>query len=82
MRTQKQNVNTAHLSNSKRIFELLLNKVRTFDKKAEAECIKNRDYEELERLVLEHLMASDTRSGVDAWRRGAGCVGRISHRPL
>jgi xylose isomerase len=56
MRTQKQNNNTAHLSNSKRFFELLLAKVRTFDKKAEAECIKSRDYEELERLVIEHLM--------------------------
>ncbi len=56
MRTQKQNNNTAHLSNSKRIFEMLLNKVRTFDRKAEAECIKNRDYEALELLVIEHLM--------------------------
>ncbi|MBI4580271.1 MAG: TIM barrel protein [Planctomycetes bacterium] len=56
MRTQKQNNNTAHLANSKRFFELLLHKVRTFDRKAEAQCIKNRDYEALERLVIEHLM--------------------------
>jgi len=56
MRTQKQTNNTAHLANSKRFFELLLHKVRTFDRKAEAECIKNRDYEQLERLVIEHLM--------------------------
>lgn len=56
MRTQKMNNNTAHLSNSKRFFEIMLEKVRTFDRKAEAECIKNRDYEELERLVVEHLL--------------------------
>jgi xylose isomerase len=55
-RTQKQDVNTKHLSNSKRFFELMLEKVRTFDRKAEDECIKNRDYEELERLIIEHLL--------------------------
>lgn len=56
LRTQKQAKATTHLSNSKRFFELLLQKVRTFDKKAEAELIKDRDYEGLERLVMEHLM--------------------------
>ena len=56
LRTQKQAKATTHLSNSKRFFELLLQKVRTFDKKAEAEFIKDRDYEGLERLVMEHLM--------------------------
>lgn len=56
MRTQKQENNTAHLSNSKRFFELLVQKVRTFDKKAEAELIKARDYEALERMVIEHLL--------------------------
>jgi len=58
MRTQKQDKNTAHLSNSKHFFELLLEKVRTFDKKTEAELIKARDYEGLERLVIEHLLAA------------------------
>jgi xylose isomerase len=57
MRTQKQDKNTAHLSNSKHFFELLVQKVRTFDKKAEAELIKARDYEGLERMVIEHLLA-------------------------
>jgi len=56
MRTQKQERNTAHLANSKRFFELLLEKVRTFDKAAEAELIKSRDYEGLERMVIEHLL--------------------------
>ncbi len=56
MRTQKQNKNTSHLSNSKRFFELMVDKVRTFDRKAEAALIKDRDYEGLERLVIEHLL--------------------------
>ncbi len=55
-RTTKQADETAHLANSKRFFELLLHKVRTFDRKAEAQLIKDRDYEGLERLVVEHLL--------------------------
>lgn len=55
-RTQKQTNNTAHLANSKRFFELMVHKVRTFDRKAEARFIKDRDYEGLERLVIEHLL--------------------------
>lgn len=58
MRTQKQANNTAHLANSKRFFELLLQKVRTFNKKAEAKLIAARDYEGLERLVIEHLLGA------------------------
>ncbi|MHC4443482.1 MAG: TIM barrel protein [Planctomycetota bacterium] len=58
MRTQKQSDNTAHLANSKRIFELLLEKVRTFNRKKEAELIKNRDYEGLERMVITHLLGT------------------------
>jgi xylose isomerase len=56
LRTQKQDQATAHLSNSRRFFELLVQKVRTFDTAAEAQFIKERNYEGLERLVLEHLM--------------------------
>jgi xylose isomerase len=56
MRTQKQNRNTAHLSNSKRFFELMVQKVRSFDRAAEAQLIKDRDYEGLEQLVIEHLL--------------------------
>ena len=56
MRTQKLERSTAHLSNSKRFFELMVEKVRTFDRKAEAQLIKERDYEGLERLVIEHLL--------------------------
>ncbi|UCD28813.1 MAG: TIM barrel protein [Planctomycetota bacterium] len=58
MRTQKQAKNTAHLASSKRFFELLLQKVRTFNRKKEAELIRERDYEGLERLVITHLLGT------------------------
>jgi xylose isomerase len=58
MRTQKQSNNTAHLANSKRFFELLLAKARSFNRKKEAELIRNRDYEGLERMVIEHLLGT------------------------
>jgi len=56
MRTQKAEVATRHLSNSREIFLALVEKVRTFDKKLEARCIEQRDYEALELAVLNHLM--------------------------
>lgn len=56
MRTQKQEANTKHLSNSKRTFMFLLEKVATLDKDYEAQLIKERDYEELDRYILGHLM--------------------------
>jgi xylose isomerase len=56
MRTQKQDKNTAHLANSKRFFELLVEKVRSFPKAQEAKLIAERDYEGLERLVITHLL--------------------------
>ena len=56
MRTQKAEVATKHLSNSREIFLRLLEKVRTFDTKAEAELIKARDYEGLELLIINHLL--------------------------
>jgi xylose isomerase len=56
MRTQKAEVATKHLSNSRRIFLALVEKVRTFDKKIEQQCIANRDYEALDLAIQEHLM--------------------------
>lgn len=56
MRTQKAEVATKHLSNSREIFLRLLEKVRTFDTKAEAAFIAARDYEGLEMLVINHLL--------------------------
>jgi xylose isomerase len=55
MRTQKQEAATKHLSNSVAFFEMLLDKVLTFDKKLEADLIAARDYDELDRYVLTHL---------------------------
>ncbi len=56
MRTQKQRVNTKHLANSRQTFLFLLDKVATLDKKIEAQLVKARDYEELDRYILCHLM--------------------------
>jgi len=56
MRTQPAELATKHLSNSREIFLKLVDKVRTFDTKAEAELIKARDYEGLEMLVINHLL--------------------------
>ncbi|MFA6242364.1 MAG: TIM barrel protein [Candidatus Hydrogenedentales bacterium] len=56
MRTQKQAVSSKHLRNSKDTFLFLLDKVATFDTKLEAQLIKERDYEELDRYILCHLM--------------------------
>jgi xylose isomerase len=56
MRTQKAEVATKHLSNSRRVFLALVEKVRTFDKDVERQCIANRDYEALDLAIQEHLM--------------------------
>jgi xylose isomerase len=58
LRTQKQNRNTAHLANSKRFFEIMVEKVRTLDRQAEAQYIRDRDYEGLERMIVEHLLGT------------------------
>lgn len=56
MRTQKQNVSAKHLANSKKTFLFLLEKVRTLDQDLHAKLVKERDYEELDRYILCHLM--------------------------
>jgi xylose isomerase len=56
MRTQRAEVATKHLANSRKIFLHLVEKVRTFDWNVEKQCVANRDYEELEMAILEHLM--------------------------
>ena len=45
MRTQKAEVASKHLSNSRKIFLNLVEKVRTFDRNAEQQMIAARDYE-------------------------------------
>ena len=56
MRTQKQEVATKHLTNSRQVFEYLLDKVITLDKETEKQLIEARDYDELDRFILCHLM--------------------------
>jgi len=56
MRTQKQAGDTKHLSTSKERFLFLLEKARTLNKKLEAQLIAQRDYEELDRYIVCHLM--------------------------
>ncbi len=56
MRSQKADVAEKHLSNSRTIFLRLLEKVRSFPKDVEKQCIAARDYEGLELAVIEHLL--------------------------
>ena len=56
MRTQKQEVATKHLTNSKTIFLHLVDLVRSLDKDKVEKLIGERDYEELDMLIIKHLM--------------------------
>jgi xylose isomerase len=56
LRTQKAAAACRHLENSRRMFLALVEKVRTFDRKLERQCIAARDYEALDMAVMEHLM--------------------------
>jgi xylose isomerase len=47
-----------HLDNSRRIFLALVEKARTFDETQAKRLIADRNYQDLDRLVLEHLMGS------------------------
>ncbi len=55
-RTQAAGAATAHLATSKAVFLRMVEKVRSFPETTAAECIARRDYEALERIVLEHLL--------------------------
>jgi xylose isomerase len=56
MRTQKQEVATKHLSNSRAIFLRMVELVRSLDKGKVEELVQQRDYEELDMLIIDHLM--------------------------
>ena len=56
LRTQKQDVSFAHLANSKAIFEMLVEKVRSCDHKLIDELIAARDFEELSFYILKVIM--------------------------
>jgi xylose isomerase len=56
MRTQKQEVATKHLANSRTLFLRLLDLVRSLDEKKVEKLIMQRDYEQLDMLIIDHLM--------------------------
>jgi len=56
MRTQKQDVATKHLANSRTIFLHLVELVRSLKKDKVEKLIGERDYEELDMLIINHLM--------------------------
>ncbi len=56
MRTQKDSASTKHLSNSRFIFTRLLEISRSLDESKMQEYIAARDYEELERFIIENLI--------------------------
>lgn len=58
MRTQKAEDATLHLQNSRAVFLMLVDKVRSFPQDVERQCIADRNYEALEFAVLKHLLAS------------------------
>ncbi len=58
MRTQKLEVSYKHLANSRQTFLYLLEKVVTLDHALEQKLIQERDYEELDRYILCHLMGT------------------------
>lgn len=56
LRTQKAEVAEKHLANSLQTFLWLVERARTLDRSLMRQCIDARDYEELDRLILGHLM--------------------------
>jgi xylose isomerase len=55
MRTQKQDMATKHLSNSRTIFLRLVELARSLDESKVEKLIAERDYEELDMLIINHL---------------------------
>ncbi|HZM05649.1 MAG TPA: TIM barrel protein [Candidatus Saccharimonadales bacterium] len=55
-RTTKPEHWMAHLENSRRTFQLLLEKVRSFDEKGARSLVAARDYQALDQMVIEHLL--------------------------
>lgn len=58
LRTQPEELATKHLRNSLHIFLRLVELVRSLDRQAVAEVIAAQDYEELDCLILSHLMSN------------------------
>lgn len=58
MRTQKREVSMKHLAISKEVFLWLVEKSRTLDRSLQKSLIEQRDYEELNRYILAHLIGA------------------------
>jgi xylose isomerase len=58
MRTQKDDVATKHLTNSKEIFLMLLSISRKIDDKFIMKCQQERNYEELDLYIMKSLLAN------------------------
>lgn len=58
MRTQKEDMATRHLSNSKEVFLMLLEISRRIDNSFIDRCRKERDYEELDIYIIKSLLGS------------------------
>ena len=56
MRTQKEEVATKHLTNSKEVFDRLLEISRSVDESFIQTCIDERDYEELDLYIMKSLL--------------------------
>jgi xylose isomerase len=55
-RTTKEEHWMDHLVNSRRTFEHLIKKARSFDEKAAQRLIADRNYQALDQMVIEHLL--------------------------
>lgn len=55
-RTTREEHWMAHLVNSRKTFQRLVKKARTFDEKTAQALAKDRDYQALDQLVIEHLL--------------------------
>ncbi len=58
MRTQSVDDCYRHITNSKRVFELLLEKVKKFDYAFQAKCVQEHNFEKLEMYVLELILGA------------------------
>ena len=56
MRTQKDDLATKHLTNSKKIFLKLLEISRSLDDEFIEKCRRDRDYEELDLYIMKSLL--------------------------
>ncbi len=57
-RPTKEEHRLAHLENSRRTFQKLVEKARTFDEKTAQKLIADRNYQALDQMVIEHLLGN------------------------